>query len=62
VRAEKARWEPALKEARDDARYAELKRAEAETALRAAEEKLARLERNMHPSTAPSYKSDYGPR
>jgi hypothetical protein len=62
VRAEKARWEPALKEARDDARYEKIKREEAEAARRAAEEKLARLERNMHPSTAPSYKSDYGPR
>jgi hypothetical protein len=60
VRAEKARWEPALKEARDDARYAELKRAEAETALRAAEEKLARMQYAMNPH---QIKSDFsGPR
>jgi myosin heavy subunit len=60
VRAEAARWEPALKEARDDARYAEMKRAETESALRAAEEKLARMQYAMNPH---QIKSDFsGPR
>jgi chromosome segregation ATPase len=61
VRTEAARWEPALKEARDDARYAEMRRADAEAALRAAEKKLSELEQRMRPDH--TYKNDFsGPR
>jgi hypothetical protein len=60
VRVEAARWEPALKTARDDTRYAEMRRADAESALRAAEKKLAELEQRMRPDR--TYKNDFKPR
>lgn len=62
VKAEELRWQPALKEAQDEARYQKMQREDAEKKRIEAEEKLARLQHTLRQSTPGFDVSLSGPR